>query len=126
MIVDEIVDVPAEGEDVVVFVDSVWVHLTSFGLGIVVPVEVPGVTSSYSIPEDEEGQGRPPKGDPDVARGKQLVTPLLECVDSLWVLQRWHVWRLRSVPRRVHLAGLVEVPLEAFLPFSDRKCLGYS
>ena len=41
LIVDEVVDVAGEGEDVVVFVDSVWVHLTSFGLSVVIPVEIP-------------------------------------------------------------------------------------
>ena len=69
LIVDEIVDVPAEGVDVVVLVDSVWVHLAAFGLGVVIPVEIPGVAGTYSIPEDEEGEGRPPKGNPDITSG---------------------------------------------------------
>ena len=41
MIVDEIVYVSAEGVDVVVFVDSMWVHLASFGFGVVIPIEIP-------------------------------------------------------------------------------------
>ena len=69
LIVDEIVDIPAEGVDVVVLVNSVGVDLASFGLGVVIPVEIPRVAGTYSIPEDEEGEGRPPKGNPDITSG---------------------------------------------------------
>ena len=41
MIVDEVVYVAAKRVDVIIFVDSVWVHLTSFGFSIVIPVEIP-------------------------------------------------------------------------------------
>ena len=41
MIVNEIVYVSAEGVDVIVFVDSMWVYLSSFGFGIVIPEEIP-------------------------------------------------------------------------------------
>ena len=126
LIVDEIVDVPAEGVDIVVLVDSVGVDLAAFGLGVVIPVEIPGVSSTYSIPEDEEREGRPPKGNPDIASSEELVTSLLECVDSLWVLQRWHVWSLGSVSGGVDLTGLVEVPLESLFPLGDRQRLWYS
>merc|ERR1711934_1017667 len=69
LIVDEIVDVPAEGVDVVVLVDSMGVDLAAFGLGVVIPIEIPRVAGTYSIPEDEEGEGRPPKGYPDITGG---------------------------------------------------------
>ena len=98
LIVDEIVDVAAEGVDVVVLVDSVGVDLASFGLSVVIPVEIPGVSSTYSIPEDKEREGRPPKGNPDITGGEEHITTLLECVDSLGVLQRRHEWGGRSIP----------------------------
>ena len=106
--------------------DSMWVDLASFGLGVVIPVEIPGVAGTYSIPEDKEWEGRPPKGNPDITGGEELVTSLLECVDSLRVLQRRHIRSLGSVSGRVHLAGFVEVPLESLLPLGDGQCLWYS
>lgn len=97
LVVDEVVDVAAEGVHVVVFMDSMRVDLASFGLSVVIPIQIPGVAGTYSIPEDKERQSCPPKCDPDIASTQQLVTSLLECVDSCWILKWWYEWRIWAI-----------------------------
>ena len=66
LVVDEVVYISAERKDVIVFVNSVWVHLTALCFSVVVPVEIPRIASAYSIPKDKERERCPPKSYPDV------------------------------------------------------------
>ena len=66
LVVDEVVYISAERKDVIVFVNSVWINLTSLCFSIVVPIKIPRVSSTYSIPKDKERERCPPKSYPDV------------------------------------------------------------
>ena len=126
MVVDEVVHIPAERKDVVVLMDSMRIYLSSFGFCVVIPIEIPGVTSSYSIPEDKERKGSPPEGHPDVTCLEDLLSSLLESINCLWILQRWHIWSIWSITSCIYLSSLVEVPLESLFPLSDRKSLWHT
>tara|TARA_B100000780_G_C20894767_1_gene356078 strand:- start:174 stop:533 length:360 start_codon:yes stop_codon:yes gene_type:complete len=119
LVVDEVVHISGERKDVVVLMDSVGINLTALGLGVVVPVKIPGVAGTYSIPEDKERKCCPPKGDPDVTGSEDLIPSLLESINCLWILQRWHVWSVWPITSCIYFASLIEVPLESLFPLCN-------
>ena len=84
VVVNVILIVSTQREHVIVFVDSGWICLVSFGPGIIVPVSVLTITFSEALQKDHKGK-RSDEHEvvdrPDMAGFKQQVMSLLQAVD---------------------------------------------